>query len=82
MTKVLKLCGVSLIKVKTNKLVSSKSLCKLAYIVLKHNYFELGKDLYRQVLGTAIEIKFVPHHANIFMVGLEEDIFGKSHLQP
>ena len=62
--------------------MSSKSLCKLAYIVLKHNYFGLGKDLYHQVLGTAIEIKFVLHHANIYMVGLEEEIFEKSHLQP
>ena len=55
--------------------VSSESLCKLANIVLKHNYFELGKDVYHQILGTAIGTKFAPHYANIFMAGLEEEIF-------
>ena len=50
--------------------VSSESLCKLANIVLKHNYFELGKDVYHQILGTAIETKFYLHYANIFMAGL------------
>ena len=34
--------------------VSSKSLCKLANIVLKHNYFVLGKDVYHQIAATAI----------------------------
>ena len=51
-----------------DQLVSSESLCKLANIVLKHNYFELGKDVYHQILGTAIGTKFAPHYANIFMV--------------
>ena len=62
--------------------VSSESLCKLANIVLKHNYFELGKDVYHQILGTAIGTKFAPYYANIFMDGLEENIFEKSHFQP
>ena len=35
--------------------VSSESLCRLANIVLKYNYFELGKDVYHQILVTAIE---------------------------
>ena len=34
--------------------VSSESLCKLANTVLKHNYFGLRKDVYHQILGTAI----------------------------
>ena len=55
--------------------VSSESLCKLANIVLKHNYFELGKGVCHQILGTAIGTKFAPHYANIFMAGLEEEIF-------
>ena len=46
-----------------------KSLYKLANIVLKHIYFELGKDAYHQILGTAIGRKFAPHYANIFMAG-------------
>ena len=62
--------------------VSSESLCKLANIVLKHNYFELGKYVYHQIIGTAIGTKFAPHYANIFMAALEEEIFEKSHVQP
>ena len=55
--------------------VSSESLCKVANIVLKHNYFQLGKDVYHQILGTVIRTKFAPHYANIFMAGVEEQIF-------
>ena len=54
--------------------VLSESVCKLANIVLKHNYFELEKDVYHQILGTSISTKFASHHANIFMAGLEEKI--------
>ena len=59
--------------------VSSESLCKLANIVRKHNYLELGKDFYHQILGTAIRTKFALHYAKIFMAGLEEEIFEKFH---
>ena len=62
--------------------VTSESLCKLANIVLKHNYFGLEKDLYHQILGTTIGTKFASHYANIFMAGLGEEIFEKSHSQP
>ena len=48
--------------------VSSESLCKLANIVLKHNYFELRKDVYHQFLGTATRTKFTSHYVNIFML--------------
>ena len=61
--------------------VSSESLSKLANIVLKHNYFELRKDVYHQILRTAIGTKFAPHYANILMAGLEEEIFEKPHFQ-
>ena len=46
--------------------VSSGSICKLANIVLKNNYFELVKDVYHQILGTAIRTKFAPHYANVY----------------
>ena len=62
--------------------VSSQSLGKLANTVLKHNYFQLGKYIYHQILGTAIGTKFAPHYANIFMAGLEKEIFEKFHFQP
>ena len=80
MTKVSKLCGVSLTNVK-DQTVSSENLCKLANIVLKYSYFELGKDFYHQILGTAIGTKLASHYANILMAGLEEKIFEESHLQ-
>ena len=54
--------------------VLSESVCKLANIVLKHNYFELEKDVYHQISGTAISTKFASHYVNIFMAGLEEKI--------
>ena len=38
--------------------VSPKSLCDLASIVLKGNYFELSNIIYHQKLGTAIGTKF------------------------
>ena len=55
--------------------VTSENLYKLAEIVLKHNYFEYGQDVYQQILGTATGTKFAPPYANIFMAGLEEEIF-------
>ena len=53
--------------------LSSDSLYKLAKIILKHNCFELGQDVYHQILGTVIGTKFAPHYANIFIAGLEEE---------
>ena len=64
--------------------VSSKNLCRKAKIILKHDYFELRSDRYHQLLATAIGTRFVPNYANIFMGGLEENLFKKlkfkSHL--
>ena len=37
--------------------------------MLKQNYFELGQDVYHQILATATGTKFAPHYANIFMAG-------------
>ena len=65
-----------------DQLVLSESLCILANIVLKHNYFELRKDVYHQILGAAIGTVFAPHYANIFMAGFEEEIFEKHDFQP
>ena len=62
--------------------VTSENLYKLAEIVLKHNYFEFGQDVYQQILGTAIGTKFTPPYAKIFMAGLEEEIFKNSKFTP
>ena len=55
--------------------VTSKNLYKLVEIVLKPNYVEFGQDVYQQLLGIAIGTKFAPSYANIFMAGLEEEMF-------
>ena len=65
-----------------NQSVRSENLYKLAEIVLKHNYFEFGQDVYQQILGTAIGTKFAPPYANIFMAGLEEEIFKNPKFKP
>ena len=61
--------------------VFSDSLYKLAKIILKHNYFELGQDAYYQILGTAIDRKFAPHYTNICMAVLK-NIFSNTQIQP
>ena len=57
--------------------VSSENLYRLAKIILKHNFLELGSDMYHQLLGTAIGTKFAANYTNIFMAGLEENLFKK-----
>ena len=51
-------------------------------MILTENYFELGKDMYHQKLGTAIGTKFAPPYANLFMAGLENKIFSDTNIQP
>ena len=66
------------LETREDKTVSTKSLCDLASIVLKENYFELSSKIYHQKLGTAIGTKFAPPYANLFMAGLEKRIFENS----
>ena len=61
--------------------VLSDGLYKLAKIILKHNYLELGQDIYHQILGTAIGTIFAPNYANMFMAELEEEI-SSTEFQP
>ena len=65
-----------------NKPVSTESLCDLAKLILKENYFELVDEVYRQILGTAIGTKFAPTYANIFMAGLERKKFESGEFNP
>ena len=62
--------------------VTSENLCKLTEIVLKHNYFEFGQDVYQEISGTVIGTKFAPPYAKIFMAGLEEEIFKNPKFTP
>ena len=65
-----------------DQLVTSEFLYKVAEIVLNHNYFEFGQDVYQQILDTANVTKFAPTYANIFMAGLEEEIFKNLKFKP
>ena len=70
------------LETREDKTVSTKSLCDLASIVLKENYFELSSKIYHQKSGTAIGTKFAPPYANLFTAGLEKRIFGNSGYHP
>ena len=63
-------------------MIHTEGLCELAKIIVKENYFELGQDAFRQILGTATGTKFAPAHANIFMAGSERKIFENGEFNP
>ena len=67
---------------RSDKPISTKRLCRLAKIVLKENYFELGDEIFHQVLGTAIGTEFAPNYACIFMAGLERKLFANNKFNP
>ena len=67
---------------RNDKSISIESLCRLAKIVLKENYFELGDEIFHQLLGTAIGTKFAPYYANIFMAELERKLFENNKFTP
>ena len=70
------------LETREDETVSTETLCDLASIVLKENYFELSSKIYHQKLGTAIGTKFAPPYANLFMAGLEKRIFQNSGYHP
>ena len=59
---------------KEDKEISTDSLMDLAECVLKNNIFELNLSFFKQLRGTAIEIKMAPPYAIIFMGDLEKRI--------
>ena len=62
--------------------VATDSLVGLASLVLENNYFEFNDGIYRQKLGTAIDTKFAPAYANLFMTRLEERLLDASPDKP
>ena len=58
-----------------NKSIFSNSLCNLASIILKRNYFEDGSLKYHQKRRSAIGTKFASPYSNLLMTGLEKRIF-------
>ena len=63
------------LETRSDKSIFSNSLCNLARIVLKNNYFENGSLKYHQKRGFAIATKFASPYSNLFMTGLEKRIF-------
>ena len=50
--------------------------------VLKNTFFEFDTNLYQQISGTAIGIKFAPPYADIFIDQLEIKILENQNLRP
>ena len=55
--------------------ILTKSLFDRAAIILENNCFEIGEEVYHQLLGTAVGTKFSLTYANLFMAGLKKKIF-------
>ena len=53
-----------------DKSILSNSMCDLANIILKNDYFENGQLMYHQKRRFAIRTKFAPPYSNLFMTGL------------
>ena len=51
-------------------------------IILKNNFFEIGEEIYHQLLGTTTGTKVPLTYANLFMVGLEKKIFANTNFKP
>ena len=69
------------IETRSDKLIFSNSLCNLASIILKNNYFENGSFKYHQKRGFTIGTKFPSPYSNLFVTGLEKKIFQKSEFK-
>ena len=70
------------LETRSDKLISSNSLCDLASIIWKNNYFENEKLKYHQNRGFAMGSQFAPPYSNLFMERLEERIFQNGEFEP
>ena len=50
--------------------------------MLKNHIFQFDEKTFKQVCGTAIETKFAPPYAVLFMADLEEKIISASEKKP
>ena len=69
------------LEIRSDKSISSNSLCGLASIILKNNYFENEGLNNHQEKGFAIGTKFATPYSNLFMAGLEKRIFQNSEFK-
>ena len=53
------------------KKISTQDFVKIAEVVLKNNYFEFNRQVKHQILSKAIDTKFAPTYAYIFMNEIE-----------
>ena len=65
-----------------DKSILSNSLCNLASIILKNNYFENGDLKYHHKRGFASGTKFAPPYSNLFMTGLKKRVFQNNEFKP
>ena len=70
------------LETRSDETISSNSLCSLASIVLKNNYFEHVELKYHQKRAFAIGTTFAPPYSNLLMAGLEKKIFQNSQFEP
>ena len=70
------------LETRSDKSISTNSLCDLAGIILKNNYFENRELKYHQKRGTTTGTKFAPPHFNLVRTGLEKRIFQNSEFKP
>ena len=63
------------LETRSDKSISSNSLCDLASFILKSNYFENEDLRYQQKRGFAIGVKFAPSYSNLFRQGYKTEFF-------
>ena len=67
------------LQTRSDKSILSNSMCNLASIILKNNYFENKKLKHDQ--SFAIGSKFTPRYSHLFKAGLEKIIFQNSEFK-
>ena len=60
-------CLYEALEERDNKDVPSELLSKLMELILKSNLFEFDKEIYQQLIGTAMGSKPAPNYANIYI---------------
>ena len=55
------------IEEREEKSVSSEFFLRLIELVLKNQIFEFNKQLFQQLIGTAMGTKCAPNYSNLFM---------------
>ena len=69
------------LETRSDKSISSNSLCDLASIILKNIYFENEESKYHQKRGFLFGTKFATPYSNLFMAGLENILFQNSEFK-